>query len=130
MSVANQTSGPGRVWVTRGASIDAWHAVSVAVTDASGRLLRGAGDSELVTFARSSIKAFQALPLITTGAADRFALTRQELAIVQASHNGTDEHVRWVQALLDKSGSSAAQLGCGAHLPLFMQLQKRWPMHG
>lgn len=130
MSVANQTLGPGRVLVTRGQSLDAWHAVSVAVTDASGRLRRRTGDSELVTFARSSIKAFQALPLLTSGAADRFQLTQQELAIVQASHNGTDEHVRWVQELLSKSGSTAAQLGCGAHLPLFMQLQKLWPTRG
>src|SRR5690349_21681967 len=92
----------GKVLVTRGQGLDAWHVVSVAVVDVSGKLLRHAGDPHLVTFARSAIKAFQALPLIASGAADRFGVCDQELALAQASHNGTDEHVHWVKSLLHK----------------------------
>jgi L-asparaginase II len=118
------------VIATRGQGVDAWHSVSVAVVDNTGKLLSHVGEPGLVTMARSSIKPLQALPLVRSGAADHFGLCSEELAIVQASHSGTDEHVRWVQRLLAKAHSSAADLGCGGHIPFFLAHEKRWPQHG
>lgn len=118
------------VTVTRGAGVDAWHRVSIAVVDSAGSLLWHAGDPRLVTMTRSALKPFQALPLLTSGAADAFGLVDQELAIAQASHNGTDEHVRWVSSLLGKARANASDLQCGAHLPIGMQTEKRWPLKG
>ncbi|HWH08242.1 MAG TPA: asparaginase, partial [Candidatus Thermoplasmatota archaeon] len=87
------------------------------VVDGRGSLVRAAGDPDLATFLRSSAKPFQALPLVTTGAADRFGLTEAELALACASHMGERAHVRTAAAMLAKAGLDEAALGCGAHPP-------------
>src|SRR2546426_7237037 len=53
-----------RVEQLRGAVVEAWHDVHVAVVDGAGALVAGTGDPELVTFWRSAAKPFQALPLV------------------------------------------------------------------
>lgn len=113
--------------VTRGAATEAWHAASVAVVDATGRLSHAFGDPELSTLARSSIKPFQSLALLTSGAADALGISQEELAITCASHSGTDEHVRVVRGLLEKAQASPADLACGAHLPLGFRVSGRTP---
>src|SRR5687767_4848543 len=104
--------------VERGGYIDAWHSASVVVVDASGQVVAAFGSPELLTATRSSIKPFQATALVESGGADAFGLGSDELAVACASHSGTDAHVRVVSALLARSGSTSADLGCGAHLPI------------
>lgn len=116
--------------VTRGDGVEAWHAASVAVVDASGRLTHAFGDPELVTLARSSIKPFQAIPVVTSGAADAFGLSSAELALACASHNGTDAHAALAQGMLEKIGANATDLGCGGHLPLGLRLAERPALAG
>ena len=89
------------------------HRIHAAVVDASGRLIASCGDPDLVTFPRSSSKPFQALPL-ALAAPD---LPGDELAIACASHAGTPEHQAVVLRLLARSGSTVADLQCGAHPP-------------
>src|SRR6267378_2758593 len=76
-----------RVEQLRGEWVETVHEVHVAVVDSSGRLVARTGDPELVTFWRSAAKPFQALPLVEDGAAERFALTSEELALACASHS-------------------------------------------
>jgi L-asparaginase II len=109
--------------VTRGPGIEALHTASVAVLDASGKLSYFFGDAQFRTFARSSIKPLQALPLVLTGAADALGLSHEHLAITCASHSGSDDHVRVVEDLLARAGATAHDLQCGAHLPIGMRLQ-------
>lgn len=116
--------------VTRGEAVEAWHAASVAVVDGDGQLSHVFGDPLLVTLARSSIKPFQALALVTSGAADAFGLSDEELAITCSSHSGSDEHVRVVRALLARAGATPAELLCGAHLPIGFRLAGLTPTAG
>ena len=44
----------------------------------NGRLRGAAGNPELATYARSAVKAMQALPVVEDGAAERFGLTAPE----------------------------------------------------
>ena len=44
-------------------------------------------------FPRSAVKALQALPLVESGAAERYAFTGEELALACASHSGEPGHV-------------------------------------
>src|SRR2546426_7766020 len=67
-----------RVEQLRGAVVEAWHDVHVAVVDGAGALVAGTGDPELVTFWRSAAKPFQALPLVEDGVVERFGLTTEE----------------------------------------------------
>lgn len=105
------------VEVTRGSLVESVHRGSIAVVDAAGKLLAWAGNPELVTYYRSAAKPIQALPVITTGAAERFGLNDEELAIICASHSGEDEHVRVVTGLLGKLNLSPECLMCGTHPP-------------
>ncbi|MBI4408480.1 MAG: asparaginase [Gemmatimonadetes bacterium] len=107
-----------RVEVWRGALLESQHRVSVAVADARGRLRARAGDAELVVFARSAAKPFQALPLVDDGVAERFELSGAELALCCASHNGEPLHVDAARSILRKIGTDEDALACGPHPPL------------
>jgi len=104
--------------VTRGNVVESVHFGAVAVADSDGRLIASWGDPETVTFLRSSAKPFQALPLLESGAAERFGIPDRELAVVCASHSGTDAHVEMVAALQSRLGVSEGDLRCGTHPPL------------
>ncbi|HEX6938419.1 MAG TPA: asparaginase [Longimicrobiales bacterium] len=106
-----------RVEVVRGATVESVHRVHVAVVDATGRLQASAGDPRITTFARSSIKAIQALPLVEDGGAERFGLSDEELALCCASHSGEPHHVEAARSILRKAGASEDALACGAHAP-------------
>jgi L-asparaginase II len=75
------------------------------------------GDIKRPIFPRSAIKAFQALPLIESGAAKAFELTEAEIALACSSHNGEDVHVTTALSTLRKCGCSEQHLECGAHWP-------------
>lgn len=115
--------------VFRGDGIEAWHAASVAVVGPEG-LSHGFGDPALVSLTRSTIKPFQALALLTSGAADAFRFDEREIALACASHNGDDEHRKVAAAMLEKAHVPASALGCGAHLPLGMKLRDDRPRNG
>jgi L-asparaginase II len=72
-----------------------------------------------LTFVRSSMKPFQVLPFVLTGAADAFAVTDAELALMCSSHNGQPFQTELVQGLLDRAGLPVDALHCGAHAPYF-----------
>ncbi|HTD70332.1 MAG TPA: asparaginase [Gemmatimonadales bacterium] len=107
-----------RVEQLRGGWVETVHEVHVAVVDSSGRLVARTGDPELVTFWRSAAKPFQALPLVEDGAAGRFGLTSEELALACASHSSEPGQVARVRELLGKIGCSERDLLCGPHPPL------------
>ena len=111
-------SSPVLVEVSRGLSVESRHRGAVAVSDASGSLLLSLGDVERPTFARSSVKALQALPLVESGAADRFGFGDAELALACASHAGEPEHVAAAAGALARLGLDETALECGAHWPL------------
>ena len=106
------------VVVTRGGSVESVHRGVVVTVGVDGALLGCAGDPATPVLLRSAAKPFQALALVTTGAADAFGLTSEELAVVCASHGGEPHHVELVAGLLARGGASPANLVCGVHPPL------------
>ena len=105
------------VEVIRGETVESIHRGHLIVVDGAGETLFSLGDPEFVTFFRSSAKPFQALPFLTSGAADRFSFTEKEIALACGSHSGEAYHVAAAQKMLEKIGLSEADLKCGAHLP-------------
>ncbi|GIW04912.1 MAG: asparaginase [Thermomicrobiales bacterium] len=103
--------------VTRGGRVESVHDGSIVVSDASGTVIAWAGDPEQFAFFRSSAKPFQAIPVVESGAADRFGLTDAELALCCASHNAERRHQEQVAAMLTKLGLSPEALRCGCPLP-------------
>jgi L-asparaginase II len=102
----------------RGGHPENIHHGSLAVVDAQGHLLAGVGDVEAPLFTRSSLKPFQAMPLIAQ-AADRYDLSDADVALLCASHSGEPMHVERVATLLAKIGADEASLACGSHVPFF-----------
>jgi len=103
--------------VIRGDTVESIHRGHLAVIDGEGKMIASLGDPTVITFFRSSSKAFQAIPCITSGAADRFHLTEDEIALAAASHSGEEIHVEIGAKMLQKIGLSPSDLRCGTHLP-------------
>ncbi|HZV66000.1 MAG TPA: asparaginase [Telluria sp.] len=97
------------------------HMGSVAVVDRAGKLLWYAGDPQFLTFTRSALKPFQALPFVLADGPARFGLSSAELALLCASHSGEERHLRGVEAILRKIGLDAGHLECGCHAPLYYE---------
>jgi L-asparaginase II len=111
------TDNPIIAEVTRGGTVESQHRGAFVVVDRDKRIVLSAGDIKRPIFPRSAIKAFQALPLIESGAAKAFALTQAEIALACSSHNGEDVHVTTALSTLRKCGCSEQHLECGAHWP-------------
>lgn len=109
---------PVLVEITRGAVVESRHRGAVAVVDASGATVFSVGDVARPVFPRSAVKAFQALPLIESGAADRYNLSASELALAVASHSGEPRHADLAAGVLAKAGRDVNCLECGSHWPL------------
>lgn len=103
------------VELTRGPLVESIHFGALTVVDASGRLVASVGDAQLFANLRSSSKPFQALPLIENGGPEHFGLTDREIAIMCASHAGTDEHVKVLIGAQAKIGVHESDLQCGVH---------------
>ena len=110
-------SNPVLAELWRGDIVESFHRGSFAVVDGSGRVLREGGDIDRPVYARSAVKGLQALPLVASGAAERFGLDDAELALACASHGGEPAHVSTAASMLAKAGLDAAVLECGAHWP-------------
>jgi len=105
------------VEVKRGSITESRHRGHIAAVDAEGNLIASLGVPETVTYLRSSAKPFQALPLLVTGAADRFGFTDREVALACGSHNGEPIHTELALSMLKKIGLGPEALHCGAHEP-------------
>jgi len=105
------------VEVNRGQITESRHRGHIAAVDGTGKLIASLGDPATVTYLRSSAKPFQAIPLLVSGAADRFGFTEEEVALACASHSGEPIHVELAKSMLQKIGLEPSALKCGVHDP-------------
>src|SRR5215471_12206950 len=108
---------PKLVEVRRGAIVEARHHGSIVVVEPDGRIVARLGDEALVVSTRSCIKPIQALPVITSGASERFNIETGELAVICGSHDGEPIHTAMVAGLLARINLDESALMCGAHRP-------------
>jgi L-asparaginase II len=109
---------PVLVEVLRGPLVESRHRGAVAIVDADGATVSAVGNVTVPVFPRSAVKALQALPLIESGAADRYGFGDEELALACSSHSGEQGHVAVASRMLAKAGLDASALSCGAHWPM------------
>lgn len=108
---------PVLVEVMRGALVESRHHGAVVVADADGATVFALGDVTQPVYPRSAVKAIQALPLIESGAAEKYGFGDEELALACASHGGEPRHVEVATRMLARAGLDASALECGAHWP-------------
>jgi L-asparaginase II len=112
------------VEVRRGGLTESRHRGHIVAVEPDGKVVAYLGAPETVTFLRSSAKPFQALPLLTSGAADHFGFTDQEVALACASHNGEPIHTEVVESMLRKIGLGVEALKCGVHEPYSVEFAR------
>ncbi len=105
------------VEVRRGAITESRHRGHVVAVDGNGVIVAHIGSPETLTFLRSSAKPHQAIPLVASGAAERFQFTDREIALACGSHSGQPLHAELAAAMLEKIGLDASALKCGVHEP-------------
>jgi L-asparaginase II len=103
--------------VERSGFVESRHLGAVAVADADGRLLAGAGDPDLVVYLRSCAKPFQALAVRALGVEAALGLGQVALAGACGSHNGEPDHVASVRKVLEAAGLDETALRCPPVLP-------------
>jgi L-asparaginase II len=118
------------VEVRRGAITESRHRGHIVVIEPDETIVAYLGSPQTVTFLRSSAKPFQALPLITSGAADRFDFTDREVALACASHNGEPIHTELAESMLQKIGLGPEALKCGIHEPYGIEAAGRLRLSG
>src|SRR6476646_142992 len=107
-------SNPVLVEVVRGTLTESRHRGAVAVVDADGATVLAFGDVARPVYPRSAVKPLQALPLLESGAADRYGFGDQEIALACASHGGEPGHVAVASRMLAAAGFDKGALECGA----------------
>lgn len=103
------------IW--RGALLESVHLGHAVICDGSGQVVRSWGDPGLVMYPRSSSKMIQALPLLSSGAAAKFGLNSEQMALACASHNGAAIHTHRVNDWLGQLGLGDDDLRCGPQDP-------------
>ncbi len=111
---------PLRVVATRDV-IESEHVVDMVIVDASSVV--EIGDVDRGVIPRSSIKPIQILPLIESGAAQRYGVSDEEIALGSASHSGEPAHIAAVDAWLARIGLDSSALECGADRPISQHAQ-------
>ncbi|WP_320667661.1 asparaginase [Prochlorococcus sp. MIT 1307] len=105
-------SAPLTVNLNRGSSVESTHRVHAVVSDEKGRVLLNAGQADYLTFIRSALKPFQALPFINSGTAEKIACRDKGIAICCSSHNGSTKHAREAFKILWSSDLNVDLLQC------------------
>lgn len=118
------------VEVKRGSITESRHRGHIVVVEPDGNIIATAGALETVTFLRSSAKPFQAIPLLVSGAADRFGFTDREIALACGSHNGEPIHTELAASMLRKIGLGPEALRCGAHEPYGVEAARELQQRG
>lgn len=103
------------IW--RGPFLESVHLGHAVIVDGTGQIVEAWGDPSAVVLPRSSSKMLQALPLIESGAADKFGLTPAHLALSCASHNAAKIHTDRVRDWLDHIGMTDDDFRCGPQQP-------------
>lgn len=108
---------PPLVELKRGGLTESLHRGAIVAAGPDGKRTHGLGHPAMPTFLRSAAKPLQALPVITSGAAQRYRLSPAELACLCGSLNGEDFQVAAVLSVLGKAGLGPELLACGVHRP-------------
>jgi len=90
--------------VIRGETVESIHRGHFYIVEGEGREVAALGDPATVTFFPTASKPFPGDPVHTSGAADRFGFTDDEIAMACSSHSGEPIHVERVARMLAKAG--------------------------
>ena len=108
--------------VTRGDLVESLHLGHLIVLNADGSTYLSKGSPELPIYPRSAIKSLQAAAMLKAG----LKVEENELAIICASHSGSQSHIDLVTKMLTSRGLSTSQLKNAVDKPLGEKEKITW----
>lgn len=111
---------------SRSEIIESVHFAKVLVRNKKNETLISSGNENDLVYPRSSIKIFQAIPLMECKAHEKYQLNSKILALACSSHRGEDYHIKELGNWINKIKISEKVLKCGTHLPLNINANKEF----
>jgi L-asparaginase II len=108
--------------VTRGDLVESLHLGHLIVLNTDGSTYLSKGSPELPIYPRSAIKSLQAAAMLKAG----LKVEQNELAIICASHSGSQSHIDLVIDMLTLRGISTSQLKNAVDKPLGEKERISW----
>lgn len=104
--------------VKRGEITEREHFGYLLLSDTEKILYKNFDDTDRHFYLRSCAKPMQSSVGEDLGVFEKFNFTPQEIAVISASHSGTNEHIQIVRNILRKIELDEIALKCGVHPPL------------
>ena len=98
LTINNQFAGEVLASVTRGGITESLHLGHLIVLNSDGSTYLSKGSPELAIYPRSAVKSIQAAAMLKAG----LQVSPHELAIICASHSGSQKHIDLVVSMLTK----------------------------
>ena len=98
LTINNQFAGEVLASVTRGGITESLHLGHLIVLNSDGSTYLSKGSPELAIYPRSAVKSIQAAAMLKAG----LQVSPDELAIICASHSGSQRHLELVVSMLTK----------------------------
>ncbi len=117
------------VHVLRGKYAENIHRGHICIVGEKGKILKSIGDVNFLTYLRSCAKPIQAIPVITSGAAEKFGFTEKEITIFSGSLNGQDFQVEILESIMKKLNINESYLQCGIHPPSHKPTRKKYKIY-
>lgn len=108
--------------VVRNDLVESVHAGHLLVTDSTGREVLALGELDSLIYPRSAVKGLQAAAMVRAG----LRLKPKELALVCASHAGSDEHLAIASEILKSAGLNESALQNTPDKPLGAAERSAW----
>ena len=111
--------------VVRAGVVESVHSGHLVLIDSDGSIRATLGNVDDPMYPRSSIKSFQASAMVRNG----LSLDPKQLAIVCASHSGSEEHFEVVRSILHSVGLTEDDLQNTPDIPLGRAERLAWSAH-
>jgi len=122
LTINEKFSGEVLAKVTRDDLVESLHLGHLIVLSADGSTYLSKGSPELPIYPRSAIKSLQAAAMLKAG----LKVEENELAIICASHSGSQSHIDLVTKMLTSRGLSTSQLKNAVDKPLGEKEKISW----
>lgn len=108
--------------VVRAGLIESVHSGHLLELDSSGQVVKSIGSVHIPVYPRSSVKSLQAAAMVRAG----LKLKPEQLAVVCASHSGSEEHFRVITSILADHGLDESALRNAVDYPLGEPERRAW----
>ncbi len=108
--------------VVRAGLVESVHSGHLVELDAQGQIIKSLGSIHAPIYPRSSVKALQASAMVRAG----LKLKPEQLAVVCASHSGSEEHFKVILSILADHGLDESAFRNAVDTPLGEPERRAW----